>query len=198
MIWAGLTGGIATGKSTVTGFIRAQGLAVICADELAREVVAQGTSGYYEVVHLFGSDSVSASGELNRKAIAKKVFADKTLLEKIESIIHPRVRILSQQRKQELVNQGCLLAFYDVPLLFEKQMESLFDKTIVVWCERALQKQRLILRDGFSDEEAERRILAQWPLLDKIKKADYVVENNQDLLELKKNVQNLIAQLLSQ
>jgi dephospho-CoA kinase len=195
MIWVGLTGGIGTGKSTVTRILRQLGIPVIDADHLAKEVVKAGTEGYAEVVKAFGADSIRVDGELDRKKIAAQVFADKNKLSLLESIIHPKVRSLTLQKKAELESQGTELAFYDVPLLFEKKMESLFDQIVVVTCDLAIQKLRLVERDGFSEEEAMKRIANQLPLEQKVKAAHFTIENNGTIAELEKRVSELVQKL---
>jgi dephospho-CoA kinase len=100
-------------------------------------------------VRHFGPDAILPSGELDRKRVGEIVFADRSKLTLLESLIHPEVRKLALERKTQLANQGLKLAFYDVPLLFEKQMESLFDHITVVACNPVVQKQRKIARNGF-------------------------------------------------
>lgn len=195
MLWVGLTGGIASGKSTVTRILRQQGVPVIDADELAREVVKSGTDGHAEVVKAFGPGSVSADGELNRKEIGMKVFADRTKLEVLERIIHPRVRALCLREKNQLAAAGNAIAFYDVPLLFEKKLESSFDQIVVVTCEPQIQIDRLMKREGFSEDEAIRRIAAQLPLEQKIKAAHFTIHNNGSMIDLEKQVDDLLKRL---
>lgn len=195
MLWVGLTGGIGTGKSTVSRILRQRNIPVIDADELAREVVAFGTEGHEEVVKAFGSSAIDANGELNRKEIGRQVFSDKNKLQILESIIHPRVRSLSNQRKKELSDRGEKIGFYDVPLLFEKKMEDLFDRIVVVCCDPKIQKKRLIDRDKFSAEEADRRIAAQLPLERKILSAHFTLHNDGTTEDLEKQVVELLEKL---
>lgn len=195
MLWVGLTGGISTGKSTVARILRHVGIPVIDADELAKEVVKAGTKGYEEVVKAFGADAVQPNGELDRKKIGAQVFADKNKLSQLESIIHPKVRALTLQKKEELERAGAALAFYDVPLLFEKKMEDLFNQIVVVSCRSDIQKKRMIERDGFSEEEAQRRIASQLPLEQKIKSAHFTLENNGTVQDLELKVNELVSKL---
>ncbi len=197
MRWIGLTGGIASGKSTVTRLLRARALDVICADDLAREVVRPGTPGLAEVVAAFGPGAVLADGTLNRKQIGAAVFADRSRLQILEGIIHPRVRVLAQEKRREVGATGQKIGFYDVPLLYEKKMQADFSAVVVVACSVAIQKQRLILRDGFTEAEAERRIQAQLPLIEKVKQADYVIENEGTLPELEDKVDLFVKEILS-
>lgn len=193
MLWIGLTGGIASGKSTVSRLLRARGFAVIDADQLAREVVQPGTAGYREVVAAFGPDVVSTSGELDRKQIASLVFADQTKLQELERIIHPRVRARAQELRDELTAEGRQIAFYDVPLLFEKNMQSLFDRTVAVVCSPEVQIARLMSRDGLAPEEARKRLEAQLPIATKSALADAVIRNDGDLAALELEVERFLS-----
>ena len=195
MLWVGLTGGIGTGKSSVTRILRQHGLPVVDADELARQVVKMGTDGHTEVVLAFGPKSISDDGELNRKEIGAQVFGDRTKLDVLEKIIHPRVRELCLQEKDQLASQGYEMAFYDVPLLYEKKLEDTFDQVVVVTCDPEIQKGRLIKRDGFTEEEALKRIAAQLPLEQKVKAAHFTIDNNGSIFDLEKQVAQLLVKL---
>ncbi len=192
MLWVGLTGGIASGKSSVSRLMRQKGYAVIDADELAREVAQKGTSAHSEIVTAFGPDAVLPSGDLNRAKIGEVVFKDRSRLEELEKIIHPRVRALAAQKRLELEGKGVEFAFYDVPLLFEKKMQPMFDRVVVVICSPELQKQRLMARNHFTPDEAERRIFAQLPMTEKAVLADDVIENNGDLVALERAVDDYL------
>jgi dephospho-CoA kinase len=195
MLWIGLTGGIATGKSTVARLIRDRGHDVIDADQLAREVVQIGTEANLEIARVFGPGALTSAGELDRKRIGEIVFSDRTKLALLEGIIHPRVRSLSLQKKAELAKRGCKVAFYDVPLLYEKTMTELFDRVVVVGCSERTQLARLVARDGFSPEEAKKRIAAQIPIASKIDLADDVIPNEGTLEDLAKEVDSYLARL---
>lgn len=195
MLWVGLTGGIGTGKSTVTRILRQAGIPVVDADVLAREVVRAGTEGHSEVIQAFGPASIDSNGELNRKEIGMKVFNDRAKLEVLERIIHPRVRALCLQEKTQLAAAGNTMAVYDVPLLFEKKLEDTFDQVVVVTCDPQVQINRLMKRDGLSEDEAIRRIAAQLPLEQKVKAAHFIIHNNGSAIDLEKRVLDLIAKL---
>ncbi|MCH2532931.1 MAG: dephospho-CoA kinase [Bdellovibrionales bacterium] len=192
MIWIGLTGGIASGKSTVSQILRQRGLPVVDADELARDAIIHGSEGYKNVVKAFGMDVLNKDGTLNRESLAEIVFTDKSQLEKLESIIHPIVREQTKKLKDSLKSQGYKMAFYDVPLLFEKNMESMFDKIVVVYSRMDQQIERLKSRNNMSKEQAVNRILNQVSMDDKIKKCDFVVDNTSD----HENLENQITKLL--
>ena len=195
MDWIGLTGGIASGKSTVSRLLRSRGFSVIDADILAREAVQIGTDGHREIVQAFGSSIVSTSGEIDRKALGELVFRDRTRLAVLEGILHPKIRLLAQAKREELRKAGHAHAFYDVPLLFEKNMASLFDRVVAVVCSRKMQLERMILRDGINPLDAERRLEAQMPIEEKAALADDVIRNEGTLAELEKAVDMYVDQL---
>jgi len=195
MLWIGLTGGIACGKSTVSRLIRSKGFAVVDADELAKEVVRVGTPAYGDIQQAFGPEVVDSSG-LKRREIAEIVFKDPLRLRKLEEIIHPRVRELARQKRLELEGKNLPMAFYDVPLLFETKMESGFDQIVVVACSEKVQLQRLIARDQLSVEQANARLRAQLPLTEKIKRAHEIIFTEGSLADLERDVSDVLARLL--
>jgi dephospho-CoA kinase len=192
MLWIGLTGGLASGKTTVTNILRKKKIAVICADELARLAVAPKSLGLQQVLSDFGTDLLNSNGELDRKKLGEKVFKNKQNLVKLESIIHPIVRQLGAKQRNELELAGEKIAFYDVPLLFEKNMQSLFDKIIVVTTSPENQMRRAILRDGLSEIEIHHRLQNQLPMSQKINSADFIIENNSTLQDLELAVDRML------
>ncbi|MGE3973000.1 MAG: dephospho-CoA kinase [Bdellovibrionales bacterium] len=195
MKWIGLTGGIASGKSTVSDIFRRHGIPIIDADVLARRVVEKGSDGLKDIVTAFGPDMLSQDGSLDRKKMAVRVFQNKKDLEKLENILHPRVRQLFDAEKHALQNQNHRFGIYDVPLLFEKKMEPLFDGIIVVHASPELQKARMKKRDALGDEEITRRLQSQMDLKEKVKKAHWVIRNSGSLQELENQVTALITKL---
>ena len=188
MEWIGLTGGIATGKSTVAQVLKAQGCVVVDADQLARQAVAKNSEGFKQVVKTFGTKVLNSEGDLDRSRLGKLVFSDPNYREKLEKIIHPIVRHLALAEKARLESQGVERAFYDVPLLFEKNLESLFDQVLLVYAPEKLQIERMRARDGFSEPEARKRLAAQVPIEEKRSRATQVIDNSGSLEELEAQV----------
>lgn len=198
MKWVGLTGGIATGKSTVTDLLRQLGYSVIDADIVAREVVQIGSSGLKSVVSEFGTDVLALDGSLDRKKLGAQIFSDNQKRKKLEQILHPLIQARVQKLKEQLAQQGHLLAFYDVPLLFENNLEDQFDYTIVVSAHSDLQTQRLMQRDNLSEQQALQRIKSQMELSEKSKRASFVILNNSNLSDLKNQLLQIVEKIKSQ
>ncbi|HVY27424.1 MAG TPA: dephospho-CoA kinase [Polyangiaceae bacterium] len=191
----GLTGGIGSGKSTVARLLRERGVPVVDADELAREAVAPGSAGLSEVVAAFGADVLDGAGALDRQRLGERVFADAEARKRLNSITHPIVRRLSQERFAELDRQGVELAAYDVPLLFEVGLDTVLRPTVVVASSQATQLARVSARDGLSEAAVLARIAAQMPLSEKRRRADHVLENDGTLEELGRQVDALLLRL---
>lgn len=174
----GLTGGIGSGKSSVAAHLRARGLKVIDADRLAREIVEPGEPALRELVEAFGASILDETGRLKREALAALVFGDDSLRKKLNAITHPRVRELSAKRFGELASAGEPLACYEVPLLFETGLEALLKPVVVVSAPEALQIERASARDGATPEAILARVRSQMPLAEKVRRADYVIDNS--------------------
>lgn len=196
MILVGLTGGIATGKSTVAGMFKQCGAVIIDADALAREVVLPGTPAWREIVKAFGKTVLNPDRTLNRQALGAVVFGHRTRLRQLEHIIHPRVaREQIRLTKQAARKDPKTVVVYDVPLLFEAGIDTRMDKTIVVTADRDTQIARLKKRNGLSRAEALRRIKSQMPLADKRRRADYTFDGTLPLPQLKQQVRSLYQSL---
>lgn len=191
----GLTGGIASGKSTFARALRAEGLPVIDADRLSRAAVARGTPALAAVSAAFGPGALGPDGELDRKRVGEIVFADPAARARLEAIVHPAVREAMRAETARLAAEGHALAFYDVPLLFEVGLDAAVDAVVVVWAPRAAQLARLRARDGLSAAEAEARLAAQQPLDEKAARADFVVANDGDPAALPAKARALLADL---
>ena len=174
----GLTGGIASGKSTVAARLRARGVPVIDADELARAVVAPGSDGLRAVVEAFGPGVLGPGGVLDRKAVARIAFSDAAARKKLEGITHPRITRLAIERAQEFALAGEPLACYEAALIVENGMADAFRPLVVVACPEDVQVARVRARDGASAEDALARIRAQKPLSEKVAVADHVIDTS--------------------
>ena len=172
----GLSGGIGSGKSTVSGFLRELGARVIDADEGARAVVEPGTAGFAAVVAEFGPEVVR-DGRLDRQLLAEIVFNDKQALERLNAIVHPLVREWTAARLVEAAEDGTEIAIQDIPLLFENVYEPMFKSTILVYVPQPLQVQRLVAR-GMPEADARARIANQLPIDEKRSRATYVIDNS--------------------
>lgn len=193
----GLTGGIASGKSTFAAALHALGAPVIDADALARAAVRRGTPALEEIARQFGPGILGPDGELDRRAMASLVFADAGARARLEGIVHPAVRAGVAAETARLAAAGHALAFYDVPLLYERGLDREVDCVVVVHAPRAIQLERLRARDGMSRDEAEARLDAQLPIDEKARRADVVVENGGDLASLRSRAAPLLAALRS-
>jgi dephospho-CoA kinase len=170
-----LTGGIATGKSRCLSVLRALGVPTIDADQLAREVVAPGTDGLWAIVRRFGQQILESNGSIKRDGLGSLVFSDAAARRDLEAIIHPRVYDAITQWFATLEAPAGVA---DIPLLYETERESDFDVVIVAACTPAQQLERLMSRNGLSADAARQRIAAQWPLSDKVARADYVIDTS--------------------
>jgi len=170
----GLTGGVGMGKSTAAGFLRARGAHVVDTDELARQLVQPGQPALAEIQAEFGGQVVAPDGRLRRDELARIVFADAAARQKLEAILHPRIREnwLAQIETWRLKN--CPLAVVVIPLLFETRAEAHFNKIICVACSTTTQHQRLLAR-GWAQQQIRQRIAAQWPMGQKINRSDFVI-----------------------
>lgn len=191
----GLTGGIASGKSTVAAILRRLGVAIINADELSREVVQPGQEAWKEIVDTFGPAILQEDKTLDRRKLRKIVFDNPEARKKLEAIIHPRVRALAEKKISELAATGSSIIVYEVPLLFEAQIHLWLRPVILVACDVETQKKRLLERDRLTEAEAQQHLDAQMSLEDKRKLADYVIENNGDLEELERQVRGVLQRI---
>jgi dephospho-CoA kinase len=190
----GLTGGIASGKSTAAAILRRLGAAVIDADELSRQVVRPGNEAWQEIVDAFGPVLLEDQ-TLDRKKLRKMVFDNPAARQRLESIIHPKVRALAEKSIHELEAAGHVIIVYEVPLLYEGQLQLWLRPVILVACDVATQKQRLRDRDHLTDEEAQQHLDAQMSLAEKRRLADYVVENNGTVDELEQQLKAVLKKI---
>lgn len=173
-----LTGGIASGKSTVARMLSDLGATVVDADLLAREAVGAGTSGLREVLREFGDQLLGENGELDRGRLGEIVFRDQHARRRLEAIIHPRVAELSQEQIAQALKDGAPLVVYEIPLLFETGREGEFAGSILVQVDPAQQLTRLMRRSGRDRRAALDRIGSQLPLAAKAERATWVIDNS--------------------
>ena len=189
----GLTGGIASGKSTVSAILRELGAVVIDADQLSREVVAKGTPGLAAVVGEFGPEVLTADGELDRPAVARIVFGDEDARKRLEGVVHPLV-FEEIVRLEEQAPEGAVVV-HDIPLLAESGRADTFDAVVVVDAPPEVQVDRMVRDRGWSEEEARSRMAAQASPEDRRAVATYVVENTGSLEELRRRVEEVYKKL---
>lgn len=192
----GLTGGIASGKSTVSRMLRELGVPVLDADAFARQVVEPGTPGLAAVAARF-PDVLTPDGRLDRAKLGARVFADAGERAALNAIVHPLVGQAFLEKVQELAEQGVERAVYDVPLLIENGLHKNMDGVILVWVPRPIQKARLMTRDGLDEAAAEARLAAQLPLDDKRSQATWVVDNSGDLSSTRSQVEQVWQAVLA-
>lgn len=174
----GVTGGIASGKSTVATRLRTRGMPVIDADELAREVLAPGSDGLREVVQTFGEWLLDSTGGLDRKALARVVFRDEAARRKLDALTHPRIAAQTLARAADLDRQSQPVAGYEAALIVENGLVEAFRPLVVCACPEDVQVARIRARDGLSIGDALARIQAQGPLAEKLAVADHVIDTS--------------------
>jgi dephospho-CoA kinase len=175
--FVGLTGGIGSGKSTVAARLAAIGATIIDADRLARDAVAPGSPALDAIRARFGDRVFTADGALDRAALGAIVFGDPEARQALNAIVHPEVARRALEAKEAAEATGAAVVVYDVPLLYENGLAPMFDEVVVVAVPPEVQRARVAARDGAAPEAIEARIAAQWPLADKVARADAVIDN---------------------
>lgn len=174
----GLTGSIASGKSTISAMLKDKGYPIIDADLVARLVVEPGTLNLQEIEREFGVSVINEDGTLNRETLGKLIFNDPAKRKKLNDLMHPAIRSEMLRQRDELFNSGQKTLIMDIPLLFESRLQHFVDKILVVSVTEEMQLQRLMNRNSLSKEEATARIQSQLPISEKEKGADAVIYNN--------------------
>lgn len=194
MLRVALTGGIATGKSYCLARFAALGVPVSDADQLAREAVAVGSPGLAAVIAQFGDRILQADGTLDRQALGRVVFADDGARARLEAIVHPEVY---RRIRAWLANlpAGTRVAIADVPLLYETGHQHDFDRVIVCACAPSLQVQRVMARDGLTAADARARLAAQWPIEEKVARADYVIRTDASFADTDLQVRTIFERM---
>ena len=191
----GLTGGIASGKSTVAGMLRDLGATVIDADEASRAVVEPGTPGLEAVVEAFGPDVLDGE-RLDRWKLGAIIFEDEAARRRLEVITHPLIRAWMAERQREAEERGEKRVVVDIPLLYENGLDRGLKAVIVVYAPAEVEMERLMARNGFSRTEAEQRLAAQLPIEEKKARATYVIDNSGSREETQEQVGRVWAQIL--
>jgi dephospho-CoA kinase len=192
----GLTGSLGSGKSSVASALQELGAVVLEADVVARDAILPGQPAYAEILREFGPEVISADGTINRQRLASVVFSDPGRRRKLESIIHPRVRAAEEEFIEKHRDAG--LVVLDIPLLFETGAEHLCDRVAVVTVGEEERFQRLHASRGMSREEIARRLAAQMPQEEKVRRADHVIDNSGNWERTLQQVQSLYRDLTSQ
>lgn len=174
----GLTGSIASGKSTVSSMLKNRGFPIIDADLVARKVVEKGEPALQEIADSFGEEVLLADGTLDRAKLGSIIFNDPAKRKQLNDIIHPAIRVEMLRQRDEWLSQGAKTVVMDIPLLFESRLQHFVDKILVVSVTEEIQLKRLMERNQLSEEEAMSRIRSQLPISEKEKGADAVIYNN--------------------
>lgn len=196
MVVIGLTGGIACGKSTVSSALAGYGVPVVDADQVARDVVAPGSEGVAAVRAAFGDAVTAPDGALDRKALGDIIFRDPSQRAALNAILHPRIAAESASRLAALAEQGHGFAVYDAALLVENGAHRAMEALIVVTAQPAVQRARLIARNGGDAADADARIASQLPLAQKVAAATWVVDNSGGMDALRERVRALYTELV--
>lgn len=196
MTYFGLTGGIASGKSTAARMFEELGAKVIDADQLGHELLRPPLPAYQEIVQHFGANILDATGVIDRGGLGKIVFADSDKLEELNAILHPKIRKRVEQMAEEYeASDPRVVLLVDAALIFEAGIGENFNKVVVAWCTPAQQIERLIAKTGLSHEEAGRRIAAQMPVEEKRRRADFQIDCSGTLENSRNEVQCVFSTL---
>ena len=195
MFKLGLTGGIATGKTTISNYLKSIDIPVLDADEYARKVVEPGTPGLDEITNTFGEQVLRADGSLNRKLLGQIVFNDSSSRQTLNDITHPRIQQMMADELHRLAEQQIPLVILDIPLLLENKNVAGADAVMVVTIPESLQLTRLMQRNNLTEKEAQSRISAQMPLVEKEKLADFVIDNSGTISSTQKQVEKVIQKI---
>lgn len=181
MLRIGLTGGISSGKSTVSNMLKARGIPIIDADHIARDVVEPGEPALKKIISVFGSTIIKENGILNRKKLGNIIFSDESLRYKLNSIMHPAIRAKMLSLAAYYEEQREKVIVLDIPLLIESELMGMVDKILLVYVDPDTQLERLMKRDQLSIDTAKLRINSQMPLEDKKQYADEIINNSLNL-----------------
>jgi len=196
MILAGLTGGIASGKSVVSGFFRNRGAYIIDADRIAHDVISPSSRPWQEIVETFGKEILFPDQSIDRKRLGSIVFDDPDKREELNAIVHPRVFAEEERQRKAIVDRDPkAVIIFDVPLLIETGSFEIMDKVILVYVNRSLQLKRLVERDHLTREEAKKRVDSQIPLKEKRRFSDYIIDGGQPVEQIQERVEEIFLEL---
>ena len=192
----GLTGGIATGKSTVSAILKKAGAKIIDADRIAREVVKKGLPAYREIVENFGETVLLSNGEINRSVLGDLIFNDPRKKQLLNRIVHPHVRRETNRQLKDMENSSPdTIAVLDIPLLFEAEMHKDLSEVIVVYAPEHIQIKRLMKRDNISEADAVARVRSQMPIEEKKNRATIVIDNSGTMEDTRKRTLEIFRTL---
>lgn len=191
----GITGGIASGKSTIKDMLVRMNYHVIDSDKIASTLLDVGTPQYQKIITYFGEGVLNPNKTINRKILADIIFHDYGKKETLNRIIHPEVRKIIQIELDHFERLGELLIFIDVPLLYEAKFEDMFHKVIMVYVDEKIQLKRLMERDNITEDYALAKIQSQMSMKEKKKRADYVIDNSFSIIETKKQLMQVLASI---
>lgn len=186
----GITGGIASGKTIVSDYVKKLGYPVVDADLLSREIMAPGSPVLEQVRHIFGETVIAGDGALNRKALAEKIFHDEQARQTLDGLTHPAIRALAEERFSQLERESTV--FFVVPLLFESGMDDLCDEIWLVHAEESLRRSRLSARDGIDEIYAQSKIDSQMRDEERLNKGARVLFNDGDLNHLYEQIESFL------
>ncbi|MDZ5472474.1 dephospho-CoA kinase [Bacillus sp. 31A1R] len=189
----GLTGGIASGKSTISNMLKEKGIPVIDADVEARLAVEIGEPAYEEIVSYFGREILNEDHTIDRAKLGAIIFNNEEKRLKLNSIVHPAVRKHMTEKKEREIEKGSNIIVLDIPLLFESKLTYMVDKVLLVYVSEEVQLQRLMNRNQLTEDEATARVLSQMPLKDKLQLADAVIDNNGTIQQSEDQLNHILS-----
>jgi dephospho-CoA kinase len=188
----GLTGGIASGKSTVSNMLKQMDITVVDADVEARLAVEKGEPAYDKIVAEFGNEILLDNEGIDRQKLGSIIFHNSEKRQLLNGIVHPEVRVRMFNKIDTAIKQGEKVVVLDIPLLFESKLTSMVEKTILVYVDKQVQLQRLMDRNLLSQEEADARVNSQMPLSEKVALANAVIDNNGSIEETKRQLNDIL------
>jgi len=189
----GLTGGIASGKSTASAYIEDRGYPVLDADKFSRKATAKGGPSYRGIIEAFGEDILAPDGEIDRQKLGSIIFSDPGRRKVLNGLVHPEIRRMMNEERDRLLKESHV--FLDIPLLFENGLDDQCDITLTVYVDESIQKSRLMERNGLSRTEAESRIGSQMPLSEKRDRSDYVLDNSGSREKLYEQIEQFLTKI---